>query len=382
MGHEQGQRIDQRAVRPRIAYIMQKDTRIFLTDLDFIRVIGRGGFGVVKMVQARRTGMRYALKCVRKRTIVEAEIQDTLKAELSIVSELDFPFIYKFVKPFRSRTTLYFLFELVTGGELLDALNVLKCLSHVEAQFYTVSIVLALEFLHSRQIAYLDLKSDNCLIDDQGYLKLIDFGIAQRMTPGMRLYLMTGAEWIRAPEMILGRGYTTVADLWSLGVCLYEFMAGRFPFGVDADGMPLQNVEHVLRDVVGAQLRFPPWWNQMKNSQESRQLVEELLTRDPSVRIGAGFGGYAAIRSHPFFTVNNFNFDALLGRELKPPHMPKGEVYGDDRPGPEGTKPAETPARVQPLKQEEEETANESDDEWQDPEPGWDHDFDRDRKLV
>merc|ERR1719442_273971 len=143
--------------------IALQDTKLEFVDLDFMRVVGRGGFGVVKMVKARRTDMRYALKCMRKRDIVEKGQREAIVSERSILAEVDHPFMVKYVRSFRTDTRIYFLMELVSGGELLDALDSMGLLTHKQAMFSTGSIVLALEFLHARRIAYLDLKNENCL---------------------------------------------------------------------------------------------------------------------------------------------------------------------------------------------------------------------------
>jgi len=348
------------------ARIALQDTKVTFGDLEFLRVIGRGGFGVVKLVRSRRTGVRYALKCVRKRHIVEHGAQKALITELSIQKELDHPFIVKFVRGFRSPKQVYFLMEVVTGGELLDALDKLGILNHYQAQFYTGSILLALEFLHARQIAYLDLKSENCLIDHQGYLKIIDFGIAQRITRS-RCHVMLGTPIIMAPEMISGKGYTTVADLWSLGVCLYDFVIGQFPFGNNCT-----NKMQIFQEILHAELRFPPGFQERPHGEAAMSLIAGLLTREPVRRMGAGFEGYSSIKHHAFFAA--FDWEQLLGRELTPPFLPAGETYGEDREL-AGQAPQE---RLSTLLLADEEAANPhpEDVDWADLSPGWDADFD------
>ena len=132
----------------------------------------------------------------------------------------------------------------------------------VKALFYTGSIVLALEFLHARRIAYLDLKSENCLIDQQGYLKIIDFGIARRIT-NTRYGPLKGTPMFMAPEMILGKGHTTVADLWSLGICLYEFVIGNFPFASNCT-----NHGQIFHEILRAELKFPQWFDKQPNADD------------------------------------------------------------------------------------------------------------------
>ncbi|OLP79747.1 cGMP-dependent protein kinase 1 [Symbiodinium microadriaticum] len=303
--------------------ISLQDTNLTFQDLEFVRVIGRGGFGVVKMVRAKKTGVRYALKCVRKRDVVEKNVQDALVSELSILKEVDHPFIIKFVRSFRNESRVYFLMELVSGGELLDALDALGLLKYSQALFYTGCIVLALEFLHSRRIAYLDLKSENCLIDQQGYLKMIDFGIARRIT-NTRYGPLKGTPMFMAPEMILGKGHTTVADLWSLGICLYEFVIGHFPFASNCS-----NHGQIFHQILRAELRFPEWFDKQPMADEIISLIRGLLTRDPKKRLGAGHEGYTKLKAHPFF--KHLCWEKLLGREQEPPFAPTSETYAEDK---------------------------------------------------
>ncbi|CAE7378152.1 for, partial [Symbiodinium sp. CCMP2456] len=270
------------------ARIGLQNTKIDLNSLTCLRVIGRGGFGVVKMVQSKTSDTRYALKCVSKKQAVEQKQQKALAHERNILAELDHPFIIKFVRSFNSPRHVYFLTELVTGGELLDALDALGLLQAPQAQFYSASIILALEFLHERRIAYLDLKGENCLIDQHGYLKIIDFGVAERITDG-RIYAVKGTPLFMAPEVILGKGYTTSADLWSLGVCLFDFMVGSFPFGDDQAG----NAE-IFKAVLKAPLKFPKWLG--VHEKDAKELMKALLCRDPAKRLGAGQRGYEELK--------------------------------------------------------------------------------------
>eukprot|EP00913_Durusdinium_trenchii_P029607 g27751.t1 len=236
MGHEEfNQAVEGPICEYMKARIELQNTKVDLNSLTCLRVIGRGGFGVVKMVQSKTSGTRYALKCVSKKQAVEQKQQKALAHERDILAELDsqlygqdHPFIIKFVRSFNGPRFVYFLTELVTGGELLDALDALGLLQAPQAQFYSASIILAIEFLHERRIAYLDLKGENCLIDQHGYLKIIDFGVAERITDG-RIYAVKGTPLFMAPEVILGKGYTTAADLWSLGVCLFACWASLLP---------------------------------------------------------------------------------------------------------------------------------------------------------
>lgn len=344
--------------------IALQDTAVTLADLDCVRIIGRGGFAVVKLVEARASGTRYALKCVRKRDVVEKGQQDSVVCERSILSEVDHPFIIKFVRSFKCSQFVYILQELVSHGELLDALDTLGLLKHEHAQFYTSSIILALEFLHARRIAYLDLKSENILVDHQGYLKIIDFGIAQRITSA-RCHVVKGTPTFMAPEMILMKGYNTAADMWSLGICLYEFVFGEFPFAKHCT-----NTVEIFQEVIKAELHYPAWFAKHPHMAETKAIIEGLLTRDPAKRLGASCGGYATLQAHDFF--KGFSWDDLLGRKLEPPHIPKAETYAEDKEGEDGEVIQREPLDVVVKRENEEQEAAYG---WVDPEPGWDAEF-------
>eukprot|EP01068_Selenidium_serpulae_P009848 Selendium_serpulae@DN5334_c2_g2_i1.p1 len=230
--------------------IQLQDTKVKFEDLAVLRIVGRGTFGTVKLVKHRPTGIRYALKCVSRRSVIQLNQQDHIRLEREILAENDHPFIVKLVRTFKDREFLYFLTELVTGGELYDAIRKLGLLSRSAAQFYLGSIILAIEYLHERNIAYRDLKPENILLDYQGFIKLIDFGCAKKIQG--RSYTLVGTPHYMAPEVILGKGYSLTADIWAFGVCLFEFICGPLPFGNDAE----EQLE-IFRDILSAKVAFP-----------------------------------------------------------------------------------------------------------------------------
>jgi len=255
--------------------------------------------------------------------------------------------------------------ELVTGGELLDALDKLGLLNRSQTQFYVGALALALEFLHERRIAYLDIKGENCLVDQHGYLKIIDFGIAERLSGG-RVYAVKGTPLFMAPEVILGKGYTCSADLWSLGVCMYDFVAGRFPFASDKATNP-----EILKAVLKAPLRFP---RQIERDPDTKSFIQGLLTRDPQKRLGAGPEGYGAIKEHAFF--KDFSWDGLLSRQLDPPFIPDCETYAEDQENPAAMQAAPTTnPRMTTTGGTVFEDGLQVGDDWVDPDPSWQEHF-------
>merc|ERR1712137_870842 len=278
-----------------------------------------------RLVEHKKTKQRYALKQVKK---VKGEIPKEVVRECALLAENDHPFIVTLVKTFQSPRSVYMLQECLSGGELHDAIRrIPTVLSRAQGQFYTGSLVLVIGELSERNIVYRDLKPENVMLDQQGYLKLIDFGIAKKLSEGKtRTYTMVGTPHYMAPEVMRGHGYGTEVDLWSIGITLYEFVCGLLPFADDLDD-PTEVCTSVLKDP----LKFPKRYK----DQPGMNTITALLCRQPKKRLGAGINGFEDVRNHDFFAVGYEDvttatlFDKIMGRELDPPVVPKGEVYGE-----------------------------------------------------
>lgn len=131
------------------------------------------------------------------------------------------------------------------------------------------SLILILEYLHQNNIIYRDIKPENLMVDEKGYLKLIDMGTAKIMKNQSGLITRTssiiGTPHYMAPEVISGKGYNHLVDLWSVGICLFEFMCGYVPFGEEAED-PFD----IYEDIVKKQLTFPNYLEDRR----ARKLME------------------------------------------------------------------------------------------------------------
>jgi len=306
--------------------IRLQDTSVELTDVRPVQVIGAGATGVVRLVEHKKTHTRYALKRVPK---LDGKIPEEVKRECDLLKENDHPFIMTLVRTFERQKYVYILTELITGGELHNAIRQIPTvLSRAHAQFYTGSLVIILEELAEKNIVYRDLKPENVMLDQQGYLKLIDFGIAKKLPEGKnRTFTLIGTPHYMAPEIIRGHGYGTEVDLWSLGVMLFEFVCGYLPFGDDLED-PTEVCTAVLRDP----LKFPTRYR----DQTGQALVQGLVCRQPKKRLGSGLQGYDEVKSAEYFKVGHSDlslFNKIMGRELEPPVVPAAETYcGRDGP--------------------------------------------------
>jgi cGMP-dependent protein kinase len=238
---------------------------------------------------------------------------------------MNHPLILLLVKTFETPRSMYILTELVTGGDLFNALDCIeRLLRPSEAQFYVGSLVLVLEHISDRHLIYRDLKPENVLLDAQGYVKLIDFGTAKKLSgPGARTYTVIGSWHFMAPEVSKRVGYGTEADIWSLGVIFFECVNGYLPFGHNVDdptGMK------IMKEVTDKNLEFSKHYT----DQVGKHLLRGMMRKDPAQRLGAGVDGYTQIRDHEYFRLPEGGgnlFDKILGRQLDPPFCAATESY-------------------------------------------------------
>jgi len=300
--------------------IRLQDTSVTMKDLKHVKVVGAGAAGVVRLVEHKKTKTRYALKRVYK---VDGKVPEEVTRECALLAENDHPFIMTLVKTFELPKSVYMLTELITGGELHAAIRTIPTvLSRAQCQFYSGSLILVLEELAERNIVYRDLKPENVMLDAQGYLKLIDFGIAKKLEEGKtKTFTMIGTPHYMAPEVMRGHGYGTEVDIWSFGVMCFEFVCGFLPFADDLDD-PTEVCTAVLKEP----LSFPSGYR----DNMGKQLMQGLLSRQPKKRLGAGMAGYEDIKNHEYFKAGHNTstlFTKILGRELDPPCVPPAEVY-------------------------------------------------------
>jgi cGMP-dependent protein kinase len=308
--------------------IKLQDTNVTLKDLKHVKVVGVGAAGVVRLVEHKSTKMRYALKRVKKK---RGKIPEEVEREKRLLAENDHPMVMALVKTLETQKSVYMLTELITGGELHAAIRKIPTvLSRTQAQFYIGSLVLVLEALADRMIVYRDLKPENVMLDSQGYLKLVDFGIAKKLEEGKgQTYSVIGTPHYMAPEILNGRGYGLEVDIWSLGVLLFELVCGYLPFADDKDD-PTEVCQAVLKDP----LKFPRRYK----DQPGKDLMEGMMTRQPRKRVGCGINSWEDIKTHPYFRAGYEDsarrgitlFTKIMGRELEPPWKPPGETYSDD----------------------------------------------------
>lgn len=301
--------------------IRLQGTTVTLKSLVHERFLGKGGFGSVRLVKHKYTAMRYALKRVK---IDNDQVAKDTRRECEILESVNHAFLLRLIRTFETRDSIYILTELITGGSLYEQMGRMGVFTRKQAQFYIGALVLVMEVVHERNIAYRDLKPENIMLDQQGYPKLIDFGLAKMMTDGPRTYTLLGTVFYMAPEVILGKGYGMDVDIWSLGVMMYEMVCGRLPFG---DGYDEDH--EILASVIQDGLIFPSRYN----DSAGKKLMQGLLQKNPEQRLGSGLEGWEPVKNAKFFSAGTKGklFYQIAGRELPAPVIPKDDQFVDEQ---------------------------------------------------
>jgi len=280
-------------------------------DFRFLKVLGKGSFGKVLLAELKNSQNFYAVKALRKDSVLEDDdIECTMIERKVLALGVKHPFLCHLFCTFQTDSHLYFVMEYLNGGDLMFHIQQQGRFDTERARFYSAEIVCALRFLHRKGIVYRDLKLDNLLLDYEGHIRIVDFGMCK-----LQVYLdktadtFCGTPDYMAPEIIKGMKYTHSVDWWSFGVLLYEMLIGQSPFnGCDED--------ELFWSICNEQAYFPRFL-----SKEAKQILLLLLEKNPANRLGVSESIHGDVRTQPFFKPIDFN--KLEKRQVVPPYKPK-----------------------------------------------------------
>lgn len=157
----------------------------------------------------------------------------SIKREKYVLKELrKSPFIVDLKYTFQDSSNLYLVQEYLSGGDIFKLIRKRLGFSNYEIQFYVSEIIMALKILHRENIVYRDMKPENIMIDQNGHVKLVDFGFAKRLNDVTKdkTYTVWGTPGYISPEILTGAGHSYKTDIWSLGIVIWEILGGFNPF--------------------------------------------------------------------------------------------------------------------------------------------------------
>jgi len=246
------------------------------------KTLGEGTFGKVKFAINSEDGEHVAIKVLDKEKIQKQSMGQQIKREISIMKLVSHKSIVKLTEVLASRTKIFIVIELVTGGELFDCIVAAGRLDEVQARKYFRQLVDGVKYCHSKGVCHRDLKPENLLLDEAGDLKISDFGLSALYdgdadggsSRSQLLHTTCGTPNYVAPEVLADKGYDgRTADVWSCGVILYVLCAGFLPF--DEPTMTA-----LFRKIQSADFAFPSWFGA-----GLKELLGKILVADPKQRI-------------------------------------------------------------------------------------------------
>ncbi|XP_022732152.1 CBL-interacting serine/threonine-protein kinase 11 [Durio zibethinus] len=240
------------------------------------RLLGCGAFAKVYHARNVRTGQSVAVKVINKKKLSSTSLMCNVKREISIMSRLNHPYIVKLYEVLATKTKIYFVMEFVKGGELFAKVAKGRFSEDLSRKYFQ-QLISAVGYCHSRGVFHRDLKPENLLVDENGNLKVTDFGLSavtDQIRPDGLLHTLCGTPAYVAPEILTKKGYDGAkVDVWSCGVILFVLNAGYLPFNDP-------NLMVMYKKIYKGEFRCPKWM-----SSDLKRLLSRLLDTNPDTRI-------------------------------------------------------------------------------------------------
>ena len=275
------------------------------SDFSTHRALGKGGFGLVTACKRKTTGKMFAMKKLHKKGIKQRKGEAMCLLERKVLATIRSPYVVALMYAFATPTELNLILDLMTGGDLGFHLNRKGRFTEKETKYYAARTLLGLAAMHEKNIAHRDIKPENILMDEEGYTKISDLGLACKVgKSGLSGTCGTRGYW--APEMVRRDAqdrkekYTVSVDWFSFGCCLYEFMYGISPFRTEKarkwGDFPKEEKNKAI-DLAIQQME--PDYDESVFNPVIKDLISKLLLKDGKQRLGAN--GFLEIASHPWF---------------------------------------------------------------------------------
>jgi len=258
-----------------------------ISDFEILATVGKGAFAHVLQVKNKQTNKPFAIKVLNKAEIIKENAVQQCKDEVNIQVKLgDFPFLVKTWYTWQTKHNLFIVSDFVDGSDLYTLWRQEKKLDDETVKLYSAELAVTLDYLHKSEIIYRDLKLENILIDNEGHIKLVDFGLSKLVKPRERTGTICGTLQYMAPEILSGEKYTHVVDWWSLGVVMYTLLVGKYPYPATQEHASQHKV------VSGVEIEFPS-----DLSVNAVNVIKKLLQKDPELRLS----NLESLKTDPYF---------------------------------------------------------------------------------
>lgn len=314
--------------RKMIQFIWYQQRQVVPEDFYVMRVLGRGGFGVVNACKKGTSGKLYAMKVMSKRRIKMKKSELLTMNERNALAAVQSDFVVNLKYAFHSKNDVFLVLDLMTGGDLGYHLQQKGKFPKKECIYYAARIMLGLQALHDQKYVYRDLKPENCLLADDGRVKITDLGLTTKVTPTLCGAAGTRGYW--APEMLRrdmsGKRvpYGCTVDWFSFGCCLAEFISGVNPFRSErALNFGLERGRNSKEKAIDcATLEMQPEFSPNDFDPDAADLCRKLLEKDEKRRLG--HAGCEEIMAHPYF--KSLNWEYIITDRKRPPFIPLKDV--------------------------------------------------------
>ena len=280
---------------------------------DFLSVLGKGGFGKVWKVRNKKNFQEFAMKEMSKALVIEKNCVKSILYERDLLSNFHHPFIINMIYSFQDEDNLYLVMNLATGGDLRYHMAKMQTFTEIQSKFLLGCLILGLEAIHANDIIHRDIKPENLVLDDKGYLKITDFGIAKKKD-NQNVNENSGTPGYMAPEVMNYQNHSFTADYYAIGIICYEFMMGVRPYTGENKNIIKEKL--LAKQVNIKNHEIPNGW-----SKAAADFINNLIQRKPNSRLG--YKGINQIKQHQWF--EDFSWKDLYNMKMEAPFIPTDE---------------------------------------------------------